>query len=685
MNNYKKQLFKYIENDQSELISIDSILDYLEQCPGDTEMLTIKAYIDMLNDNINEAINILNFVLKKSPFDIDALFLLGQAYNEINDFYNALICLGKSYALASHYDLFFNKKIMYHFYNHDIFENITNNIISNLSNLLNTSSENDITNISKLICEIQKQFNNLFDLFESIIRTNKDYIGQEFSNNLEDIRFCALYSTTDFLKQKLNIPKNLILYKAEMLKQFKTGTNINFKLNNTSLVPIAATEDQTLIQVTLDNNEAFEIPINWNMHFNYYKMPSNTISITSNKPLVIAEPVKLLHHKKNKKLVISLFLDGLSQNFFDEFGLENIMPHTYNFFKNGMICKNAFTSSDWTYPSLSSMISGQYVPNHMMIHPDINVKFQKDQKLLFEYFKEAGYHTSMISGEWRSCATYDSIRGIDRYVALHPASGFRTEDVINNAIDTIETFKETDQYIWIGTGDLHDIADEYNLPSAIQASMDLNNFCLGEKAINSVKQGFNVNKIEAYKKMAHNIDLKLQLLYSYIEENFNDNEFVISIFGDHGQAYFIKPNEYHLSRGLSNICFMTRGGGISGVSSEFINITDYINIITKLSGLNDIKIKSDGNLPKTYGGNVENSFAITETIHPGDPYMVAIHSSEYTFYMTSAVPLTQYGKVDLSSYTTKLLNKKGLEIYDKDIIDRFTSYILNRTKYIQIY
>lgn len=303
-----------------------------------------------------------------------------------------------------------------------------------------------------------------------------------------------------------------------------------------------------------------------------------------------------------------------------------------------MICKNAFTSSDWTYPSLSSMISGQYVPNHMMIHPKINIKFQKDQKLLFEYFKEAGYHTSMISGEWRSCATYDSIRGIDRYIALHPDSGFRTEDVISNAIDSIETFKDTDQYIWIGTNDLHDIADEINLPAVVQASLDLTNFHTTHKAINSVKQDYDLNKIEAYKRVAHNIDLKLQPLYNYIESNFNDDEYVISIFGDHGQAYFIKPNKYHLSREFSNICFMTRGGNISGVSFEYINITDYTNIITKLSGLENLKIENDGSLPKTYGGSSENKFAITETIHPGDPYMAAIHSPQYTFYLTSLNP-----------------------------------------------
>ena len=48
----------------------------------------------------------------------------------------------------------------------------------------------------------------------------------------------------------------------------------------------------------------------------------------------------------------------------------------------------------------------------------------------------------------------------------------RTEQVMCDAIEHIETFKETNQYLWLTAGDLHDIADEVSLVSSVNAHID---------------------------------------------------------------------------------------------------------------------------------------------------------------------------------------------------------------------
>lgn len=676
INIEKQNIMDEIQNDQQNDMTYEKVDSYLRKYPGDTDVIIIKAYLLLLNDDIEDGIKKLEFVLQKCPFSVDALFLLGQAYNEVNRYYDALVCLG----MAEHLSFFYNDN-NWILFNHELCMDIINNTIDNVAN----SPELSLDKKREILNEYKNGAEKLFWLFEDIIRTPDEIIGHNFLNRLGDVRFFGSYDPCNIALYNEENIKNLLLYKAELLKQLLHGTEISLELTSESLLPILAKEDSTMLVIE-NNEEKAHIPVIYGMHFNYYRLKKGNVNIQSDKELVIANPVELVHHKQNKKLVISLFVDGISQKVINEYGLEAVMPNTYRFFSKGMICRNAFTSSDWTLPSLASLISGLSVPNHMMISPDINIKYPTKQKLLFEYFKEAGYYTAIISGDWRSTsATYDSIRGVDRYIAKHQNCGFRTEDVIVNAIDHMETFKETDQYIWIGTGDLHDVADEINLPSAVQAKMSLTDYETGEKSLTSVKQKYSPNKISAYVKVATHVDSKLKVLYDYIEENYDEDDFVVTLFGDHGQGYIVKPDEFHLSRGLSNIGFMTRGGSVSGTTDEYINIVDYTNIITKLAGIEDAHIESDGKLPKIYGGMDENKYAITETIHPGDPYMAAIHSEKYIFYMESLNTLTNYGKVDMSEYRAYLYDSEGNELDDEELKERFINFILDRTKYIQMY
>lgn len=391
INLEKQNIMDEIQNDQQNDMTYKKVDSYLRKYPGDTDVIIIKAYLLLLNDDIEDGIKKLEFVLQKCPFSVDALFLLGQAYNEVNRYYDALVCLG----MAEHLNYFYND-INWILFNHELCMDIINNTIDNVAN----SPELSLDKKREILNEYKNGAEKLFWLFEDIIRTPDEIIGHNFSNRLGDVRFFGSYDPWNIsLYNKENI-KNLLLYKAELLKQLFHGIEISLELTSESLLPILAKEDSTMLVIE-NNEEKAHIPVICGMHFNYYRLKKGNVNIQSDKELVIANPVELVHHKQNKKLVISLFVDGISQKVINEYGLEAVMPNTYRFFSKGMICRNAFTSSDWTLPSLASLISGLFVPNHMMISPDINIKYPAKQKLLFEHFKEAGYYTAIISGDWR--------------------------------------------------------------------------------------------------------------------------------------------------------------------------------------------------------------------------------------------------------------------------------------------
>ena len=82
-------------------------------------------------------------------------------------------------------------------------------------------------------------------------------------------------------------------------------------------------------------------------------------------------------------------------------------------------------------------------------------------------------------------------------------------------------------------------------------------------------------------------------LYQYIEDNYKDEEIVVSLFADHGQGYLVKPEEDFLCDERSNIAFMFRGGNITGKSKEIISSCDYSGIMCKLAGIDYDYSKTD--------------------------------------------------------------------------------------------
>ena len=80
--------------------------------------------------------------------------------------------------------------------------------------------------------------------------------------------------------------------------------------------------------------------------------------------------------------------------------------------------------------------------------------------------------------------------------------------------------------------------------------------------INSVKQEYDETKRKYYLKQIEYVDRKLAGLYQYIENNYEENEIVITLFADHGQGFLVRPEEEFLCDERTKIAFMTKGGGV---------------------------------------------------------------------------------------------------------------------------
>lgn len=431
--------------------------------------------------------------------------------------------------------------------------------------------------------------------------------------------------------------KNIIDSKAELLPLTAVTNDIQWNASpkQPCLLPVLSKEINAINFATTTQVENV-IQQSFPEHFNYYRLEEPT-RLTSLHPMYIGNPIPLYRHNSNKQLVLSIFIDGLTQQFLNRSGKET-MPNTYAFFSKGVFCTNAFADAEWTYPSIATYVSGLFPIHHGMVHNKWNTCLPEDTTILYEYFKAAGYYTAKLDGNWRDSPNYGYLRGIDRTIYQHQHTGMNVRETISDTIDHLKMSYGTSQYVWMGIPDLHDIADNYDLPDAVQAHLPISVRTRQETGPSSVKQFFNPHKQEMYRQMLSYIDEQLGILYQFIETHYCDEDIVISLFSDHGQGYFVEEDAHFMSPGRSNIVFAFRGSKASqksGICEEYITTADYLPILCHLSGIPLKGEPIDGRLPKYFGGATEREYVIASSLHPGDPYQAAIYTKAGAFYYRS--------------------------------------------------
>ena len=504
-----------------------------------------------------------------------------------------------------------------------------------------------------------------------------DVIGSDYYDySLLDRMFigiCDLKSAYSLYCE--NLKANTVDERAEMQRTSAPIKWAEIDCKKESYVPIV-TNTRCAISFELEQiNRNVEVIYNSPLQYVNYRVPKGKVRIASENAFRLGEVIPIGHDASRKRLVLNIFVDGLSQTVLDD-SFKTLMPHTYKYFKYGMKCSNAHTAGDWTFPSIASITTGQTLPEHKMLHSKISKKLDVDTPILFEYFKNAGYNTTKIGGNWRIAPNYGYARGMNRVKYQHMYMGYSVEQVIADVEEQMHSMADTDQFIWMEIGELHLVADEINMAPLQSEFMIWENEQYSGK-INSVKQKYDETKIKYYKKQIEYIDRRLASLYQYIEENYDPNDVVVSLFADHGQGYLIKPEEDFLSNERTNIAFMFKNGELEGETDEIISACDYSGILCKLAGIDYNYAGTDANLPLSFGGTSEREFCVTESIHVGDPYEIVLNGKNFKFYLKGRQNVTAECRVPLDEYDVLLVDEQGQTIEDENKIKYYTEWCLN--------
>lgn len=651
--NLKEQIFQALEIGKIEGLQ-ERIFQYQKECPKDFDLYVIRARYLLLEGNTEEAYQIIAQGVRRNPYNWEINRIAREVCEKTSRYVEAMkyeVILGM---LEERFpELKGSERHL---------EVLNRRITEEMETIITSNDRQQILGCNEKLRMFEHGMATFFGLYDQTYREFDRIIGTYHEDSTGNRMYNAIYNDVgmeETVSEELQVVfDNHYATKLEILniveeKQFEVGGDTEY------LLPILTETGGESYKFVLPDGKEVLCESKKGQHFEYYRVPPHT-AVMSESILRIGNPIALKQDAQKKKLVLNIFVDGLSQKVLDEEGFEAVMPRTSLFFSKGVCCTNAYTAGEWTLPSIVTYVTGLSSHHHMVIHNRVTKPLPDDVTILTEYFKEQGYQTAKIDGDWRSTRSYGYGRGMDRMIYQNQYIGMRAEQVIPDVIEHMELMRKTNQFIWTCIGDLHDVADGFSLRASTQAAIPLECRAKENAGLTSVKQEYSENKRIAYIKQMRHVDDCLGVLYRYIEENYADEEIVISLFGDHGQGYLVGKEEHFLAEGRSKVGVMFRGGFPKGaVCDELISTCDYLPIMCKLAGIPLKEEKIDGRLPEFFGGEKKREYVLTESIHPGDLYEAAIVTDEKKFYVTSEGTVQYDGRFPLGDCRTLLLDKEG--------------------------
>ena len=415
------------------------------------------------------------------------------------------------------------------------------------------------------------------------------------------------------------------------------------------IVPIAGTKPlQDLLVQTKDSEKTAYLG-KWS--FNLFRFSeSTTLHTDENVPYVVASPILLGHHANRKKLVLNILVDGLSwpvvrQRFPD------CMPHIAKFFSRGVIFDQNFSTSEYTYPALPAIETGRYPQRSHIFNDHVVCNLSPDMLTLAECMKDLGYYCAapMASGCGLYCGT---MRGYDRLITTswHLPASVGAERTIRH----IETFDETDQFLFLHVTDVHPWnAKMVKIVEDVAAHLPLSErLFIADPSIKSV----HLPELEIYKqqfwKCLTYVDRSIGQLLAYIEEHFAEDAYIINLYSDHGNSIFTPPREDGgvdvMSEYGTGAAWMMRSAGIPQgvVSKELTSIVDIYPTLGRLCGF-PVAPDIDGNLPAVFGGQ-ERDAVYSMSMFPGQTYKLAVRNAAHVFRLETEDPVDEDGSVDFA-------------------------------------
>ena len=158
---------------------------------------------------------------------------------------------------------------------------------------------------------------------------------------------------------------------------------------------------------------------------------------------------------------------------------------------------------------------------------------------------------------------------------------------------------------------------------------------------------------EAFRLGVRELDRTLGMLFSYLEEHYAPEDYLVNLYSDHGVSIF-SEHPYIVDPILTGATWMMRGAGVpEGVTVD--DLTSTVDLYPTLAHLLDFPVGDnvDGVLPRVFGGT-GREIAYSNSLYPGRTYCLRARTQTHTFHLESEDGVAPNGTVDLARAETAI-------------------------------
>lgn len=381
------------------------------------------------------------------------------------------------------------------------------------------------------------------------------------------------------------------------------------------------------------------------MTLNYFRL-KESVHLSSDTEFIVDTPIRIGHRPMRRKLVLNILADALPWKILGH-DFARYMPKTHHFFQKGTTFTQHFSAAEYTYASVPTIETGMYMHHTHIFQDKLAIELNPNYITLSERMRTLGYQTAHLAGN-ADCVYNGATRGYDR-ILVQPFT-YHSYEAVERTIRYLDGLHDADHFIFLHTADMHPNSQPtFQLSTSVQARLPLSHRLTADTdRLPSPYLTASPARHTAFWQSVQDTDRAFGVLFSYLENHYAPEDYIVSLYSDHGVPIF-QEHPYIMSEDLTHATWMIRGAGVpEGVVAD--ELTSAIDIYPTLGHLLGFPVDAsvDGIIPRIFGGTGRET-AYSNSMFPQKPYFLAVRAAGHSFFLETQALLQLDGTVDLST------------------------------------